>query len=101
MIVSLTVTLAMCGSLASTVSDSENDEDAFVGPIASWFVLIGDLCKMKLIPTTNYGIHKALSIFKCNLTVYVGLRDNLGAQSSPIYLYRRVYTFRPEQSFAP
>ena len=39
-IVSLKVTLAMCGSLASTVSDRENDDDAFVGPIASWFVLI-------------------------------------------------------------
>ena len=38
MIVSLKVTLAMCGSLASTVSDSESDDDAFVGPIASWFV---------------------------------------------------------------
>ena len=86
MIVSLKVTLAMCGSLASTVSDSENDEDAFVGPITSWFVLIGDRCKIKLIPNTNYGIHKASSIFKCNLTVYVGLRDNLGEQSSPIYI---------------
>ena len=42
-IVSLKVTLAMCGSLASTVSDRENDDDAFVGPIAScWFVLIDD-----------------------------------------------------------
>ena len=41
-IVSLKVTLAMCGSLASTVSDSENDDDVFVGPIASWFVLIDD-----------------------------------------------------------
>ena len=29
MIVSLKVTLSMCGSLASTVSDSENDDDAF------------------------------------------------------------------------
>ena len=43
-IVSLKVTLAMCGSLASTVSDSENDDNAFVGPIASWF---------ELIPNTN------------------------------------------------
>ena len=41
-IVSLQVTLAMCGALASTVSDSKNDDDAFVGPIASWFVLIDD-----------------------------------------------------------
>ena len=32
----------MCGSLASTVSDSENDDDAFVRPIASWFILIDD-----------------------------------------------------------
>ena len=41
-IVSLKVTLllVMCGSLASTVSDSENDDDAFVRPIASWFILI-------------------------------------------------------------
>ncbi len=41
-IVNLKVTLAMCGSLASTVSDRENDDDAFVGPIASWFILIDD-----------------------------------------------------------
>ena len=46
-IVSLKVTLqvlllVMCGSLASTVSDSENDDDAFVRPIASWFILIDD-----------------------------------------------------------
>ena len=41
-IVSLKVTLAMCFSRASTVSDRENDDDAFVGPIASWFVLIDD-----------------------------------------------------------
>ena len=33
----------MCGSLASTVSDSENDDDTFVRPIASWFILIDDL----------------------------------------------------------
>ena len=44
MIVSLKVTLllVMCGYLASTVSDSENDGDAFVRPIASWFILIDD-----------------------------------------------------------
>ena len=36
-IVSLKVTLAMCG-----LSDGENNDDAFVGPIASWFVLIDD-----------------------------------------------------------
>ena len=53
MIVSLKVTLAMCGSLASTASDSENDDDAFVGAIASWFVLIDDRCNIKLIPNTN------------------------------------------------
>ena len=41
-IVNLKVTIAMCGSLASTVSDSENDDDAFLGPTASWFVLIDD-----------------------------------------------------------
>ena len=37
-IVSLKVTLVTCGSM----SDSENDDDAFFGPIASWFVLIDD-----------------------------------------------------------
>ena len=44
MIVSLKVTLllVMCSSLVSTVSDSENDDDAFVRPIASWFILIYD-----------------------------------------------------------
>ena len=41
-IVILKATLAMCGLLASTVCDSENDDDAFVGPIASWFILIDD-----------------------------------------------------------
>ena len=41
-IVNLKVTLATCGSLASTVSDSENDDEAFFGSIASWFVLIDD-----------------------------------------------------------
>ena len=29
-------------SLKVTESDSENNDDAFVGPIASWFVLIDD-----------------------------------------------------------
>ena len=56
MIVSLKVTLSMCGSLASTVTDTENDDDAFVGPIASWSVLIDDHCKIKLIPNTNKKI---------------------------------------------
>ena len=41
-IVSLKVTLAMCGLLASTVSDRKNDDDAVVGPIARSFVLIDD-----------------------------------------------------------
>ena len=84
MIVSLKVTLAMCGSLASTVSDSENDDDAFVGSIASWFVLIDDRLQNQT-DSKHYGLHKASSIYKCNLTVYVGLRDDLGAQSSLIY----------------
>ena len=53
-IVNLKVTLATCGSLASTVSDSENDDDAFFGPIASWFVPIDDrLQNQSLIPKTN------------------------------------------------
>ena len=30
--------IATCGLLASTVSDSESDDDAFFGPIACWFV---------------------------------------------------------------
>ena len=47
MIVTLKVTLVitsklMCGSLASTASDSENDDDAFVRPIVSWFIIIDD-----------------------------------------------------------
>ena len=33
--------IATCSAPASTVIDSEND-DAFFGPIASWFVLIDD-----------------------------------------------------------
>ena len=87
-IVSLKVTLAMCGSLASTVSDSENDDDAFVGPIASWFVLIDDRLQNQT-DSKHHGLHKASSIYKCNLTV--SLRDDFVAQSSPIGLYRRVY----------
>ena len=46
-IVNLKVTLATCGSLASTVSDSENNDDAFFGPIAIWFVLIDDRLQNK------------------------------------------------------
>ena len=38
----LKVTIATSGSLASTVSESDNDDDTFFGPIASWFVLIDD-----------------------------------------------------------
>ena len=34
--------------------------------------------------TRLYCLHKTSSIHKCNLTVYVGLRDDLGAQSSPM-----------------
>ena len=81
-------TLARCGSLAS-VSDSENDDDTFVGPIASWFILIDDWLQNQTESKHWYGLHKASSIYKNNWTVYVGLRDDLGAQSSPIY--RRVY----------
>ena len=33
--------IATCSAPAATVIDSEND-DAFFGPIASWFVLIDD-----------------------------------------------------------
>ena len=66
-IVSLKVTLAICGSLASTVSDSENDDDAFVGPIASWFVLID--YRFQTDSKHQYGLHKASSIYKCNLTI--------------------------------
>ena len=42
-IVNLKVNLATCGSLASTVSDSENNDDAFLGPI----VLIDDRLQNK------------------------------------------------------
>ena len=46
-IVNLKVTLATCGSLASTVSDSENNNDVVFLPIASWFVLIDDRLQNK------------------------------------------------------
>ena len=46
-IVNLKATLAMCGSLALTVSDSENEDDVFFGPTASWFVLIDDWLQNK------------------------------------------------------
>ena len=65
------------------MSDSENDDDAFVGPIASWLVLIDDWLQNQT-DSKHYGLHKASSIYKCNLTVYVGLRDDLGAQSRAI-----------------
>ena len=71
-IVNLKVTLATCGSLASTVSDSENDDDAFFGPIASWFVPIDDRLQNQTDSKNQYGIHKASSMYRptCNLTVY-------------------------------
>ena len=47
-IVSLTVALATCGSLASTTGDSESNDDAFFGPIASWFILIDDRLQNKI-----------------------------------------------------
>ena len=86
MIVSLKVTLllVMCGSLASTVSDSENDDDAFVRPIASWFILIDDRLQNQTDSKHLYCLHKASPIYRCNLTVYVGLRDDLRTQNSPI-----------------
>ena len=46
-IVNLKVTLATRGSLASTVSDTENNDDAVVLLIASWFVLIDDRLQNK------------------------------------------------------
>ena len=70
------------------MSDIENDDDAFVGPIASWFVLIDDWLQNQT-DSKHCGLHKASSIYKCNLAVYVGLCDDLGAQSRP--MYRRVY----------
>ena len=42
-------------------------------------------CKIKLIPNT---LRKASSIYKCNLTVHVGLRDNVGAPNSPMTCLR-------------
>ena len=53
MLVNLNVTLAPCGSLASTVSERENEDDAFFGPISSCLVqsMIGG--KIKQIPNTN------------------------------------------------
>ena len=41
--------------------------------------------KIKPIPNTNM----TSSIYACNVTVYVGIGDDLGARSSPTY--RRVY----------
>ena len=52
-IVNLKVTLATCGSLASTVSESENYDDAFFGPISSCFVQLMIGGKIKPIPNTN------------------------------------------------
>ena len=76
----------MCGSLASTVSGSENDDDAFVRPIASWFILIDDRLQNQTDSKQYYCLHKTSPIYtcRCNLTVYVGLRDDLRTQDSPI-----------------
>ncbi len=52
-LVSLKVTLAMCGSLASTVSDSENNDDAFVGPIASHSLPRKSVSRPKKAPHLN------------------------------------------------
>ncbi len=46
-IVNLKMTLATCGSLALTVSDSKGNDDALFRPIASWFVLIDDRLQNK------------------------------------------------------
>ena len=77
------------------MSDSENNDVAFVGPIVSWFVLIDDRLQSQTDSKQEYCLHKASSIYKCNLTVYVCLRDDLRTQNSPIDpigpLYRRVY----------
>ena len=74
------------------MSDSENNDVAFVGPIASWFVLIDDLLQNQTDSKHKYCLHKASSIYKCNLTVYVCLRDDLRTQKPHIGpLYRRVY----------
>ena len=48
--------------LCSRVSDRENDDDAFVGPIASWFVLIDDRLQNQTDSKHKYGLHKASSI---------------------------------------
>ena len=45
----------MCGSLASTVSDSENDDDAFVRPIVSWFIIIDDRLQALILSTQGIG----------------------------------------------
>ena len=62
-IVCLKGTLVMSGSLASTVSDSENDDDACVGPIASWFVLMDDRLQNQT-DSNHYGLYKESSIYK-------------------------------------
>ena len=55
--------------------ESKYDDDAFFGK--TW--------QNKPIPNTNM----TSSIYACNVTVYVGIGDDLGARSSPTY--RRVY----------
>ena len=56
-IVNVQVTpIETCGSLASTVSDSESDDDAFLGPPCSWFVLIDDRLKNQTASKHRYGL---------------------------------------------
>ena len=76
--------IATC-ALASTVSESENDDDLFYGSIASWFVLLMIGGKNKPIPNTNMAssIYRPTCNFDC---LYVGIRDDLGARSKyPTY----------------
>ena len=59
-------------SLASTVNDSGSDDDVFLGPIASWFVLIDDRLQIKPIPNTDMVyLHEVSSINKYIDCLYV------------------------------
>ena len=58
---------------------------------------MGSVAKSNRFQTLLWSTQGIVNIYKCNLTVYVGIRDDLGAQRSPIDGSTR----RREESFTP
>ena len=83
--------IAPCSAPASTVIGSEND-DAFFGPIASWFVLINEIgSKMKPIPNTEIVYLQEYKYIDVTTLTFRCIKFRLAIG----------FTRRREQSFAP